>query len=212
MSGDRWLRHYVYSVPVTIIITLAMLFIFWYKIGGSGSCQKTFISHLSNTFLHASTLHIIGTVLALGIMSRIEYDQGSLAFTLLITSLVVISSLLEHQLRLWNENTPCGIGFSSIVIGLVAFELKGSTLLQASPLLLTLIYPSLINPSISFEGHAIGAVTGLFMGKIFPEIMLETLRKKCHTHRRLPPWVGRGFIGAARPFGIPRLPSTILMK
>jgi membrane associated rhomboid family serine protease len=189
-----------------------MLVIFWKKIGGSGSCQKTFIAHLSNTFMHASTLHIIGTVLALGIMSRIEYDQGSLTFTLLVTSLVILSSLLEYQLRLCDKSAPCGIGFSGIVIGLVAFELKDTTLMQATPLLMTLLYPALINPSISFEGHAIGVIAGLFMGKMFPEIMLKTLRKKCHTHRRLPPWVGRGFIGVARPFGIPRLPSTILMK
>jgi membrane associated rhomboid family serine protease len=145
-------------------------------------------------------------------MSRIEYDQGSLTFSLLVASIVVISSLSEYQLSLLKENTPCGVGFSGIVIGLVAFEMKGVNLLGSAPLLIALLYPSLINPEISFQGHAIGALTGLLLGKLIPEVMLEALRKTCHTHRRLPPFPGRGFIGGAKPFGIPRIPGMILMK
>ena len=137
------------------------------------NCQGDFVSNIISNFVHVEPIHLISNLYGLYILSKIEEEIGYKRFTSVVVFIVLINSVFETIMyKLVNIN--CGIGFSSIIYGLLAWETIGGTdknknlgMILSSAVLFEIV--SLIidkNREISLYHHIIGMVSGSIVGLI----------------------------------------------
>jgi membrane associated rhomboid family serine protease len=205
--------RYLASVPVTVAV--AILLVTMYILSACGvvriDCRHRLGSIMASVFAHGGYAHIIANLLALVLLSRIEYEYGSMTFLLLCVCLTGLTSAVEFALR-FIPSVNCSIGFSGVILGLAVFELMKHRKLGLNAILamcVVVIYPSLTNPHVSIVGHAVGAIIGLILAFAFTPTMVSTLKGWCHSCRVLPPLVGhRQLFHLGNPLTSESTPAT----
>lgn len=161
--------------PVSIAVAAALTGVFAYEQSANAKpidCSNTFGATLSRDFIHTEMPHFASNMLALFLVSNVEAQIGSVEFVAAMGSILLLSALLTMGLtRLFNFN--CSIGFSGVLLGMMAFALVSadSKVLNWSALgvlLLTSVAPLATPESrVSVSGHLIGIVSGLAVGLVY---------------------------------------------
>lgn len=133
-------------------------------------CENTLIQRTESNFVHVSFAHLAVNLWSFWVLSSIETRIGSSKYLGLILTILGISSFAEFLISKARKNDKCSIGFSGVLYGLVAWDLvskKGKIDWEIiTSLGAMLIMNSVTKKNVSFQGHAVGALTGLGMGLI----------------------------------------------
>lgn len=127
-------------------------------------CSNTYGATVKRDFIHLDTYHLLVNLLSLFYVSGLEAQIGSVRFLALVGSIVLIAALATMGItRLFN--VKCSIGFSGIILGLMAFALlTGRKELNWVPLLyLVAVSVAPTGQNISVSGHLIGIATGVVL-------------------------------------------------
>jgi membrane associated rhomboid family serine protease len=167
------------DVPITNtlgILLLTIFFLFNANVLTSIPCKKTPLDVLKSAFVHVEATHVISNLYALYALSVVERRMGSKVFLSLILWLLAFSTIGEWLVKLAIPSTPCSIGFSGVIFGLMTWELinkckKGfDGELLAAALLLVVQYTS-GGKNVSFLGHTVGAIGGIIGGLLWGNIL-----------------------------------------
>lgn len=184
----KGLLHYFLSVPVTIVLLTVITTMYLLYQNGlfAINCQHSFLAEVQSFFLHASIAPLLTNILAILLMSRLEYDMGSPGFLLAFVSLLVLCSLTEFILR-FSPIFQCSIGISSVFLGLAVVELITDTKKMdwnaVMVIVLIVLYPNMMDPATSLTGYLSGALMGVVVGFIYSRYMVASLKAYRHTHR-----------------------------
>jgi membrane associated rhomboid family serine protease len=155
--------------PVTklLLISVIVIFLLYFTtVLKETPCGNTFSSVFMSNFIHTDFYHLFGNVLALYGLSRMEEKLGIKKFIMLTVYLLVMNSVIEVSLHKVTT-IPCGIGFSGVIFGFIAFEMMTE---QKIDLYLGLSVLSMVMGSMgkntSLMGHAVGAFSGLLSGMV----------------------------------------------
>src|SRR3990167_1590937 len=111
------------NVSKSVIVILVIVFLLYFTtILKQTPCENRLSDVFLSNFVHTDFYHLLGNVLALYGMIRVEKEMGSKRFFLLIAYLLVMNSLIEVALHKF-FSVPCGIGFTGVLFGLIAFEM-----------------------------------------------------------------------------------------
>lgn len=161
MFGDR-------LVSIAIFVLLGVIFI----AARSGLlpeniCNNNLFYNIFREFIHIDTYHFILNAIALYYVSRLEARVGSAKYALLVTAIVIVSALITYLANAM-FNFTCAIGFSGVLLGLMAYDLltRDKTINWKALVYLLLVS---INPTaaggqtVSISGHLIGIISGVLM-------------------------------------------------
>ena len=155
----------IYKKPVSIAIGIVLVAIFtMYKSGKFTQlpCENNLLKNASRDFIHVDTYHLIVNMLALYYVSDLEVQIGSVKYTALVTIIVAVSAVLTYFADKVLHLT-CSIGFSGVLLGLMAYTLLARReKLNWKPILYLIavsVTPSA--PNISVSGHLIGIIAGV---------------------------------------------------
>ena len=84
-------------------------------------CGKDMQSVFVSQFIHVDFLHLVSNVYGLYTLSTVEQKYGPKFFFSLIFFLLTINALLESLFHKFFD-TPCSIGFSGILYGVLTFD------------------------------------------------------------------------------------------
>ena len=104
---------------------------------------------------------------ALYSLARVERDLGPKKFIKLLIFLLILNTIIETITYKIFPTIKCSIGFSSVLFGIMTYELVTSKKLDFMLLISiigTVILPSLKNQNVSLVGHSIGAASGVIGG------------------------------------------------
>lgn len=131
-----------------------------------------------SNFVHTDFYHLLGNLMALYGLSRMEEKLGMKKFVLLTAYLLVMNSIIEVSLHKI-LGIPCGIGFSGVIFGFLTFEMtiekKVDIYLGLS--VLSMVMGSVKGTHISLMGHAVGAFSGVFSGLILKAFLYDSVKK-----------------------------------
>jgi hypothetical protein len=185
--------QYVLSVPVSIVLFLVFTTVYILCHAGivKVNCAHTLVAELQSFFVHTHLLHYLGTIISLALISRFEYDIGSISFLLICLSILACCTLTEYAIR-FSPKSSCTIGASGIILGIAIAEIindkKKVDWNALLAILILILYPNLTNPCSSLTGYVIGCVSGVIIGFLFNNHMIETLqvfRRKSGTYAPL---------------------------
>jgi membrane associated rhomboid family serine protease len=173
MDNDRpqkqtpdWSRYR----PVSIILGVALSVVFGLyrsNVVQGVDCSNNVGAAVVRDFTHTDTLHFLVNMLSFVYVSGIESREGSVKYLAVIGGILLLSALatvgLTTMLKL-----RCSIGFSGVILGLMAYGLVTSDLKQFWVPLLYLIGVSVLPTSqnVSISGHLIGLGAGSIIGLI----------------------------------------------
>jgi len=183
--------HYLVSVPISILLFLIFTTVYILHSVGvlNVNCTHSLIAELQSFFIHSTFLHYIGTIISLMLISRFEYDIGSVSFLLIFFCLVSCCTLIEYLIR-FSPKSSCTIGASAIILGIAIAEIindkKRVDWNAILAILILILYPNLTNPCTSLTGYAIGCISGALVGFLFNNQMIKTLQVYRHTSRKTP--------------------------
>jgi membrane associated rhomboid family serine protease len=193
---------YLAFVPVSLALATVLIVIYILLCTNTiqTDCRHRFLSELKGTFYHGSILHLLGNILVLAVLSRLEYDYGSVAFLVLALFLVLTVSTGEWFVR-FHEKSKCSIGMSAVLLGLLVFELlkqHNLTWMLVVGVAFIVLYPTVINPQASIVGHTIGAVGGVIAFALISDKVLHNMAKFKYGDRSASPLVGREYLAKAK--------------
>jgi membrane associated rhomboid family serine protease len=131
-------------------------------------CEKDMTSIFISQFIHTDFLHLVSNVYGIYSLSKVENKYGPKKFFGLIIFLLVFNTIVEGVLHKI-INTPCSIGFSGILYGVLTFELvcdKFDYLLLGS-IVTNIFIGKVFKSNVSLQGHLIGAISGIVGGLLF---------------------------------------------
>lgn len=156
--------------PCTKILLVSMIVIFLLyfttilKDTPCGTNSTTFGEVFMSNFIHTDFYHLLGNVMALYGLSRIEEKFGMKKFVMLTVYLLVMNSVIEVSLHKI-LTVPCGIGFSGVIFGFMTFEMvtERSIDIYLGLAVLTMLMAQR-GKNVSLLGHAVGAFSGVLSG------------------------------------------------
>lgn len=185
--------HYILSIPVTILVAVILITVYLLQMTRivSVNCKHTFLAQIATIFFHGSPMHLISNLTGLALVSKFEYQFGSMNYFLVLLTLICITNLLEYFIR-FHKKAHCSIGFSGILIGIAIIELvhdnDGKFDWNAVvAILVVLIYPQVVSPKTSLLGHSVGALTGVIIAFLYTKQMIKMLQIFNHTEREVIP-------------------------
>ena len=131
--------------------------------------KNIFISN----FIHTDYLHLLSNLYGIYSLSRLEYLMGPKKFILLISFLLIFNTIFEAILHKIID-TPCTIGFSGILYGVLTFELAYTNkfdYIVLTSILSGLVVDKIRNKKISLTGHLVGATSGIIGGFLYKKIV-----------------------------------------
>jgi membrane associated rhomboid family serine protease len=158
------------EIPVSVFLAVTIIIIFslyFTNLLKSVPCQKNLGTIFINNFIHIDIYHLVGNILGLYSISRIERTLGTKKFIILITCLLVIASMLEIAIFRIVPSIPCGIGISGLLFGLITWELIMIQKLDFTlvlSIIFTVVLPSLKGKNVSIFGHLSGIIAGIVVG------------------------------------------------
>ncbi len=173
--------QYILSVPVCIVLLLVFTLVYILSQAGlvKVNCAHTLAAELQSFFVHTHFFHFLGTIISLGLISRFEYDIGSISFVLICLSILACCTLTEYAIR-FSPKSSCTIGASGIILGIAIAEIindqKKVDWNALLAILILVLYPNLTNPCSSLTGYVIGCVSGVIIGFLFNHHMIKTLQ------------------------------------
>ena len=135
-------------------------------------CEKDMTSIFVSQFIHTDFLHLVSNVYGIYSLSKVENKYGPKKFFGLIIFLLVFNTIAEGVLHRI-INTPCSIGFSGILYGVLTFELvcdKFDYLLFGS-IVTNIFIGKVFKSNVSLQGHLIGAISGIVGGLLFKNFL-----------------------------------------
>jgi membrane associated rhomboid family serine protease len=132
-------------------------------------CDKDMLSIFMTNFIHIDITHLISNLVALYALSRVEYKTGPKKFFILLIFLLIFNTIFEFILHKI-INTPCSIGISGILYGILTFEIICTNNIDYNMLgavLLNVFISYGIDNKSSLSGHLIGAISGILGAIIF---------------------------------------------
>ena len=167
------------NIPVSVFLAVTVIVIFSLYITNllkSIPCEKNLGVIFVNNFIHIDIYHLIGNLLGLYSLSRIERTLGAKKFSILISSILIISSLLEIITYRLFPSIPCGIGISGLLFGLMTWELvivKNLDFTLLLSIIFTVIIPSLKSKNVSILGHISGVIAGIITAEIYSKLIVK---------------------------------------
>lgn len=150
-----------------VFLTLSIIMIFVFVVVNSIKhvpCGKGILRNTARNFTHQDFYHIASNLITFYLLSDIETIYGSKAFLFLIFQILILCILIEQVISKYTH-INCTIGFSSILFGIVSWELiyvnNGIDIYVIYSLLCIVILPSITNKKASLFGHVIGLVSGV---------------------------------------------------
>lgn len=163
------------QTPFTAFICVFILTIFLLYVTNvikEVPCEKDMKSIFISNFIHTDFFHVAANLYGLYSLSRVELDIGPKKFFTLLIFLLVFGTVLEgilHRII----NTPCSIGFSGVLYGIMTFEIMYNKKFDYNifiSIILNIIVSKLGNRNLSLNGHIIGAISGILGGIIFNKL------------------------------------------
>lgn len=156
-------------LAVTIIVVFSLYFTTAIK---TVPCGNDVMSSFMANFVHIDPQHLIVNLYALYALSRVEERIGSKQFFALIIFSLIFNTIVESAIHRWRD-TPCTIGFSGVLFGLLTWELvttRELDLYLLAAVAAMVIVPSMVDRKVSLIGHAVGAVSGIISGLIWVKL------------------------------------------
>jgi membrane associated rhomboid family serine protease len=135
-------------------------------------CEKDMTSIFVSQFIHTDFFHLVSNLYGIYSLSRVENKYGPKKFFSLIIFLLTFNTIAEGILHKIIK-TPCSIGFSGILYGVLTFELvcdKIDYLLLGS-IVTNIFIGKVFKSDISLQGHLIGAISGIVGGLLFKNFL-----------------------------------------
>ena len=126
-------------------------------------CEKDMISIFISNFIHIDTFHLMANLYGIYSLSKIEILLGSKKFLILVLFLSIFNTVFESILHKI-INTPCSIGMSGILYGVITFEILLTKEIDYNGLFavfLNIYASSISNTKSSLSAHIIGAISGI---------------------------------------------------
>ena len=158
------------DIPVSIFIAVSLTVIFSLYLTTlikTIPCQKDLMSSFLSNFIHTDITHLSINLFALYSLARVERDIGPKKFIKLLIFLLVLNTIIETISYNIFPSIKCSIGFSSVLFGVMTYELvttKNLDWMLLASIIGTVILPSLKHQNVSLAGHSIGAVSGIIGG------------------------------------------------
>lgn len=156
--------------PVSIVLGVALSVVFGLYRGNvvqGIDCGNNVGAAIVRDFTHVDIMHFIVNMASFAYVSGVEAREGSVKYLAVVGGILILSALATVGLTAM-LNLRCSIGFSGVVLGLMAYGLVTSDLKQfwipLAYLLLVSVLPTSSNVSIS--GHLIGLGAGSIIGLI----------------------------------------------
>ena len=111
--------------PVTSFLSVVIIILFslyYTSILKTIPCEKDMRSIFMSQFIHVDFFHLLANLYGFYSMSRVELTLGPKKFFVLMIFLLLFNTLFEFILHRLIQ-TPCSIGISGILYGIVTFEL-----------------------------------------------------------------------------------------
>lgn len=161
------------EIPITTFISLLLIIIYFLyssNIISHVPCDNNLASNIMSSFVHTDPTHLIYNLYAILALSRVETILGSKQFLYLIIFLTIMNSVFETLLKKIIPETPCSIGFSGVLFGILFWEIisnNGMDIFILSSVIPLVLIPSVMDKKSSFSSHFIGMVTGTISGYIY---------------------------------------------
>jgi membrane associated rhomboid family serine protease len=144
-------------------------------------CNENMLSNFISNFFHVDILHLLSNLYGLYVISRVEQNVGPLQFSVVIFLILFINTVIEtvaHKLF----NTPCSIGFSAILYGVLAWEIASGNKDPNYFIIIAIIFDAIssyyLNRKIAVMSHIIGIITGIILAIIQKKLNLFNNTKK----------------------------------
>jgi membrane associated rhomboid family serine protease len=167
------MKNFFLNNPITSFLSVSIVIIFSLYFTNtikSVPCETDLGSIFISNFIHTDFLHICSNLYGLYSLSRVEQRIGSKKFFILIIYLLIINTVFETILHKLIK-TPCSIGFSGVLYGVLTFELfsnlKSIDITLVSAVVLNIIISKISSKNSSLSGHLIGALTGVIGGLLY---------------------------------------------
>ena len=164
------------EIPVSVFLAVTIIIVFSLYLTNllkSVPCEKNLGTIFINNFVHIDLYHLMGNLLGLYSLSRIERSLNTKKFIILITSLLITASTLEVITYRIFPSIPCGIGISGLLFGLITWELiivqKLDFTLVLS-IIFTVVIPSIKSQNVSLLGHISGIISGIIIAIIWKKL------------------------------------------
>ena len=164
------------DVPVSLFLAVSIIIVFSLYLTTAIKtlpCGKDLMSSFLSNFVHVEPYHLMGNLIALYALSRVEKDIGTKSFISLIIFLLLFTSIVEVSVHKLFPSLPCSIGLSGILFGIFSWDLVTYSeidIFLVFSIIATVTMPSLKNSNVSLIGHAIGAISGVIGGLIWKKI------------------------------------------
>ena len=161
--------------PITSFLTVVIVVLFslyYTSILKTIPCEKNMKSIFISQFIHIDFFHLISNLYGFYALSRVELAMGPKKFFILVLFLLIFNTIFEFILHRLLK-TPCSIGISGILYGIVTFELLSNKIVDYHGILSIFLsiyssYTSTINSSL--YGHLIGGFSGILGSIIFKKL------------------------------------------
>ena len=160
------------NTPVSSFLAVSIITIFSLYVTNAIKtipCDKDMVSIFMTNFIHIDISHLISNLVALYALSRVEYKTGPRKFFTLLIFLLIFNTIFEfilHKIL----NTPCSIGISGVLYGILTFEIICTNNVDYSMLsavLLNMFISYTFDKKSSLSGHLVGAISGVLGAIIF---------------------------------------------
>ena len=153
------------SFITTILIVLFLLtFINLFKFY---PCNENMLDNFVSNFFHVDIMHLLSNLYGLYVLSRVERNIGPEKFGLIVILILALNTVIEtvaHNLF----KTPCSIGFSAILYGILAWEIVSGNKEPDYFIILAIIFDAIsgyyLNRRIALVSHLVGIITGVILG------------------------------------------------
>lgn len=160
------------KMPVFIVVSIVLIVIYIGYANGNFKrlpCGPGVVQAFERNLVHVDLSHIAANLGSFFILSSMEVRKGSAHYAIMIATLLVLCTGVELALNKGQTPKQCSIGFSGVLFGLLAWQLVDNQgqffeLKTLAALGLAVYGTSASNPRASFQGHLIGAGSGLVAG------------------------------------------------
>jgi len=127
------------------------------------------LSNFVSNFFHVDILHLLSNIYGLYVLSRVEKNIGPKKFSLVVFLILFLNTAIETvSNRIFK--TSCSIGFSSILYGILAWEIVYGNKDTNYFIIVAVIFDAFssyyLNRKIAVTSHIIGIITGILLAII----------------------------------------------
>ena len=126
-------------------------------------CDNDLFQIMQRNFIHIDINHFMTNMITFYVLV-VNLNKDGITMSILITSILFFSVIIEYLFALLNTKRTCSIGFSGILYGLISIYMltkRKLDLALISSLGIMVLRSSLVSSKVSLSGHAIGAISGV---------------------------------------------------